>query len=395
MAVHEIKKNLYAVGVIDWNRRVFDELIHLPEGTSYNSYLIRGSEKTALIDSVYPPKTGELIENLKKLKVNKIDYIVSNHAEQDHSGSIPEVLKIYPEARVVTNQKCKEMLMDLLIIPDDRFIVIKDGEMLSLGSQTLQFIFAPWVHWPETMFTYIPEDKILFTCDFMGSHFATSELFANDEKRVYLLAKRYYAEVMMPFRMNIRKHMEKINSLTVEFIAPSHGPVYNRPKFILEAQADWASEEVKNIAIIPHTSMYGSTAKMVSHLVDALTERGVVVRPFDMTGEDAGNLAIALVDAATIIFATPTVLSGAHPNVIYAAFLTNALRPKTKFAGIIGSYSWGGKAVEQIKGILSSVKLEFFEPVLVKGYPREKDFNLLTQLAERIKESHIKCNARD
>jgi flavorubredoxin len=390
-----IKDKIFSVGAIDWNRRVFDELIHLPEGTSYDSYLIQGSEKTALIDTVYPPKTGELIENLRKLKVNRIDYIVSNHAEQDHSGAIPELLKLYPESKVVCNTKCKEMLIDLLLIPEDRFIVIKDGETLSLGDKTLQFIFAPWVHWPETMFTYIPEDKILFTCDFLGSHFATSELFARDEKKVYLLAKRYYAEVMMPFRVNIRKHLERIKSLSVEFIAPSHGPVYDAPEFIISAQTDWASEDVRNIAIIPYTSMYGSTQKMVSHLVDALTERGVEVRPFDMTGEDAGNLAIALVDAATIVFATPTVLSGAHPNVAYAAFLTNALRPKTKFAGIIGSYSWGGKAVEQIKGILSSVKLEFFEPVLVKGYPREKDFALLSELAQKIKESHIKCNAKD
>ncbi len=388
MALLKMKEKIYSVGAVDWNRRVFDELIHLPEGTSYNSYLIYGSEKTALIDTVYPPKTGELIENLKKLKINKIDYIISNHAEQDHSGAIPELLKIYPESRIVCNAKCKEMLIDLLLIPEDRFIVIKDGETLSLGGKTLQFIFAPWVHWPETMFTYIPEDKVLFTCDFLGSHFATSELFANDEKRVYMLAKRYYAEVMMPFRMNIRKHLEKIGSLAVEFIAPSHGPVYDRPKFILEAQADWASEDVKNIVIIPYTSMYGSTSKMVSYLIDALKERGVEVRPFDMTGEDAGNLAIALVDAATVIFATPTVLSGAHPNVVYAAFLTNALRPKTKFAGIIGSYSWGGKAVEQIRGILNNVKLDLFEPLLVKGYPKEQDLRDLDNLSEAIKDKH-------
>lgn len=395
MAVQKIKEKIYSVGAVDWNRRIFDELIHLPDGTSYNAYLIQGSEKTALIDTVYPPKTGELIENLKKLKVNRIDYVVSNHAEQDHSGAISDILKLYPEARVVCNTKCKEFLIDLLSITEDRFIVIKDGEALSLGDKTLQFIFAPWVHWPETMFTYIPEDKILFTCDFLGSHFATSELFAKDEKRVYLLAKRYYAEVMMPFRANIRKHLEKIKSIPVEFIAPSHGPVYDRPEFILNAQAEWASEEVRNLTIIPYTSMYGSTLKMVSHLTDALIEKKVEVRPFDMTGEDAGNFIIALVDAASIIFATPTILSSAHPNVIYAAFLTNALRPKTKFAGIIGSYSWGGKTVEQIKGILSSIKLEFFEPVLVKGLPRETDFDLLNQLAEKIRESHKRCNAKD
>ncbi|MCK4297707.1 MAG: MBL fold metallo-hydrolase, partial [Candidatus Marinimicrobia bacterium] len=150
MAIKKIRDDIYSVGAIDWGRRLFDELIPLPDGTSYNAYLIRGSEKIALIDTVDPAKENVLINNLKKLGISNIDYIIAHHAEQDHSGSIPKILEIYPNAKAVTNLKCKNMLMDLLLISEDRFIEVKDWETISLGNKTLQFVMTPWVHWPET-----------------------------------------------------------------------------------------------------------------------------------------------------------------------------------------------------------------------------------------------------
>ena len=388
MAVRVLKPGVYAVGAIDWHRRLFDELIPLPHGTSYNSYLIKGSEKTVLIDTVDPSKEYELLANLQKLDVEKIDYVVSNHAEQDHSGTIPRILELYPDAKVVTNAKCKEMLRDLLLIAEERFVTIKDRETLSLGDRTLEFILAPWVHWPETMFTYSREDKILFTCDFLGSHFAESNLFVNNDARVYEGAKRYYAEIMMPFRTSIKKHLEMIKGLDVEMIAPSHGLVYSSPDIILNACRDWVSDEVKNEVVIPYVSMHGSTEKMVNHLVDALIERGITVMPFNLTSADTGELAMSLIDAATIVIASPTVLVGPHPRVIYAASLVNALRPKLKFASIIGSYGWGGRMVEQITGMLSSLKLEMLEPVVVKGHPNDDVFKAIDHLADEILKRH-------
>ncbi|MBI5360967.1 MAG: FprA family A-type flavoprotein [Planctomycetes bacterium] len=388
MAVMQIKPNIYSVGAIDWNRRLFDELIPIPEGTSYNSYVIKGAEKTALIDAVDPSKESELIANLQKLGIKKIDYLVSNHAEQDHSGAIPSILKLYPDAKVVTNQKCKSMLMDLLLIPDEKFIVIADGQALSLGGKTLQFMLAPWVHWPETMFTCLPEDKILFTCDFFGSHKATSELFTSIDYNIYDSAKRYYAEIMMPFRTQIQKHIEKVRELNPEIIAPSHGPLYKKPEFIINAYADWVSDNVKNTVLVPYVSMHGSTAKMVEYLVGALMERGIAVKPFDLPKTDIGELAISLVDAATVVFAAPTVLFGAHPGVVYAAYLANAIHPKVKFASIIGSYGWAGKTVEQIKGLLPNIKAEFLEPVVIKGFPKEENFKALDRLADDILRKH-------
>ena len=386
--MRQLKANVYSVGAIDWDRRLFDELIPLPDGTSYNAYLIRGSEKTALLDTVDPTKTEVLIENLVKAGTERIDYVVAHHAEQDHSGGIPDVLLLYPDAKVVTNPKCKAMLIDLLNIGDDRFITIDDGETLSLGDRTLQFIYIPWVHWPETMGTYLQEDKIFFPCDFFGSHLATSSLFVGDEATVYEAAKRYYAEIMMPFRTTIKNNLEKIKDLQIDMIATSHGPVYDRPEFIINAYKDWVSDEVKNEVVLPFVSMHGSTRKMVEYFVDALIERGITVKQFDLPVTDIGKLAISLVDAATIILGSSTVLAGAHPVVGYAAVLTNALRPKAKFASIIGSYGWGGKMAEQLTGLISNLKVEILKPVIAKGYPKDDDFEALEVLADEILAKH-------
>jgi len=388
MSSRELKPKIHSLGAIDWDRRLFDELIPLPDGTSYNAYLIEGSEKTALLDTVDPAKEEELLSNLQKLGVAKIDHVVSHHGEQDHSGTIPMVLKHYPEAKVVTNPKCKSMLMDLLHIPEERFVTVEDGERLSLGDKTLEFIYTPWVHWPETLVTYLREDRILFSCDFFGSHLATSDLLVQDKGLVYESAKRYFAEIMMPFRAPIRKNLEKIKDLQIEMIAPSHGPVHDEPEFILDAYRDWVSDRVKNEVVLPFVSMHGSTRRMVDYFVDALMKRGIAVEPFNLTVTDIGELAMALVDAATIVIASPTVLAGPHPAAVYAAYLANALRPRTKFASVIGSYGWGGKMVEQITGMLTNLKVDLLEPVLVKGHPREEDFKSLDRLADDILRRH-------
>ncbi len=392
MKPREIKPKIYWVGAIDWDRRLFDALIPLPDGTSYNSYLIKGSEKTALIDTVDPTMKDVLINHLNQLGIKSIDYVVANHAEQDHSGTIPQVLEKYPQAKVIATPKCKGMLIDLLMIPEERFITVEDKETLSLGDKTLEFIYTPWVHWPETMSTYLREEKILFSCDFFGAHLATTDLYVTDEWQVYEAAKRYYAEIMMPFRTNIQKDLEKIKDYTIDLIAPSHGPIYDKPEFIMKAYYSWVVDAPKNIVVLPYVSMHGSTHKMVEYLVEALAQRGVTVKQFDLAAVDIGKLAMALVDAATVVIGVPTTLAGAHPGVAYAVFLTNALRPKLKFASIIGSYGWGGRTIEQLTGMLSNLKIELLEPVLTKGFPRETDFKALDNLAETIAGKHKENN---
>ncbi len=388
MTAREIKSGINWVGAIDWDRRMFDELIPLPNGTTYNAYLVKGSDKTALIDTVDSTKESELMNSLKQLGINKIDYVIANHAEQDHSGTIPVILDTYPDAKVVTNEKCKKFLIDLLLLPEDKFIVVKDNDEISLGDKRLKFIITPWVHWPETMVTYLVEDKILFSCDFLGSHLATSSLYAVEGENLLESAKRYYAEIMMPFKVSIKKNLEKISQLNIEMIAPSHGPIYKNPEFIINAYKEWVDDKVKNEVVIPYVSMHGTTERMINYFIDILVGKGITVKPFNLTKTDIGELAMALVDAATVIIGTPMVLSGAHPQAVYAAYLANALRPKTKFVSIIGSYGWGGKFIDQLKGMLGNLKVELLEPVVVKGYPRKDDFKALERLADEILKKH-------
>lgn len=386
MEMRKIVDGVFWAGATDWDRRLFDALIPLPNGTSYNAYLIKGSAKTALIDSVDPTKTDVLMARLAG--VERIDYIVAQHAEQDHSGAIPAVLEKYPDAKLLTSPKGRELLAMHIDVPVERITAVADGETLDLGGKTLEFLHTPWVHWPETISTYLREDKILFTCDLFGAHLATEELEENDENLVALASKRYYAEVMMPFRAIIRKHMARFEKLQVAKIAPSHGPIHPNPSFIVKCHDDWTSDRVSNTVIIAYVSMHGSTARMADYLAESLAKEGVGARLFNLAATDIGEYAMALVDAATIVFATPVVLTGAHPAVISAVFLTNALKPKLKFASILSSYGWGGKAVEQITSMLSGLKLEMLDQVSVKGRPLESDFAAIDGLAAAIAARH-------
>jgi flavorubredoxin len=386
MRMRQITENVHWLGAIDWDRRLFDSLIPLPDGTSYNAYLIQGSEKTVLIDTVDPPMAEVLMTQLEA--VPKIDFIVSQHAEGDHSGTIARVLEKYPEAKVVVTPKAKTMLMDLFTLPESVFVTVADKETLALGGKTLEFIHTPWVHWPETMVTYLQEDRILFTCDFYGAHIATSDLFVTDQGRVYEAAKRYFAEIMMPFGGVIQKNIAKLEGYDVRMIAPSHGQIYDEPAWIVEAYRDWVTGPSHNTVVIPFVSMHGSTRRMVDHLAAALVDRGVRVELFNLAVTDIGKLAIALVDAGTLIVATPTVLTGPHPLAAYATLLANALRPKAKFLSILGSYGWGGKTVETLAGMIPNLKVEVLDPVLCKGKPSPEVFEKLDQMAETIARKH-------
>lgn len=385
MKPEKITENVYSLRVNHFNRKLFDALIPLPEGTSYNSYLVKGSEKTALLDTTDPEKSGVLLDYLKG--VEKIDYLVAHHAEQDHSGTLPLLLERYPAAKVVTNPKCKDLLMTHLHIPADKFIEVKDGDTLSLGDRTLEFVYLPWVHWPETMGTFLREEGVLFSCDFFGAHLATGLLFS-EEHLIYEPMKRYFAEIMMPFRSNIKGHLEKLAKYDIKFICPSHGPVHANTKFVMDIYRDWAVSEPHNKAIVAYVSMHGSTYMLVNRLVSALQERGVCVEKLNLEDCDEGRLAMALVDAATVVIGTPMVLAGAHPKAVYAAHLANLLRPKTKFVSIIGSFGWGGKAVETLAGLISNLKVEVLKPVMVKGMPTEADLAQMDELAGLIAEKH-------
>ena len=387
MAKREITSGVFNVGAIDWQRRLFDELIPLPDGTSYNAYLIKGEEKTALIDTVDPEKENELFANLEEAGCKKIDYIIASHAEQDHSGTIPKVLERFPQAKVLANPKCKSFLSDLLHIEEGKFREIKEGERISLGGKTLEFIYTPWVHWPETMSTYLLEDKILFSCDFFGSHRATSETFVQDEYKTVEDAKRYYAEIMMPFRKMIAANLEKIAKKQISFIAPSHGPVYQNPDLIINAYKEWISDKTEKKIIIPYVSMHQSTKAIVDFLTDAFMKEKIKVLPLNLIGVDLGKLSMELVEARGILFAGPYVLAGLHPALVSAAYLTSILRPKAKLVSLVCSYGWGGRGKDQFKDLFKNLPCNLKEPLLIKGRPKKEDFELLKEFAHEISQN--------
>ncbi|NSW51893.1 MAG: FprA family A-type flavoprotein [Anaerolineae bacterium] len=374
------------LGVIDWDRTIFDSLIPLPQGTSYNSYLLKGSEKIVLLDTVEPGKAYILLNQLSN--IDHIDYIVSHHAEQDHSGTLPQVLERYPMATVLTSDKAKPMLLDLLQLPEDRIHVVKDGDTISLGDRTLKFYYTPWVHWPETMVSYLVEEKILFSCDFFGAHLATSNMFADVDPLVLESNKLYYSQIMMPLANFVKKNLDVVETLDIDMICPSHGPIYNKPRFVLDAYWQWVTGLPKNLVVIPYITMHHSTLHMVERLTAALGNLGVTVKPFNLETADTGQIALSLVDAATVILASPTLLGGPHPSMANIIAIAALLKPKAPFLGFIGSYGWANTTVRRVESMVEPLGKEWLPPVTHKGLPNEDTYAALDRLAETIAEKH-------
>lgn len=390
--VVEIVHGIFWVGAVDWYRRIFDGLIPLPYGTSYNAYLVVGRSKFALIDTVNPGFENVLMKKIEQIvKPEKIDYVIMNHAEPDHAGGIPEALSRAKNARLVTTRKGAEMAGVFYGVPSERVIVVKDGDTLDLGGKTLKFIDAPWLHWPETMFTFCREDGVLFSCDFFGSHMASDRLF-DDEVGDILLpeAKRYYADIVMPFPQFVLKALDKVKGMDIRMIAPSHGPVYRNPKKIIKAYERWALGPLEPKALVIYVSMWGNTETLAKTIVDAISTEGVEAVPYDMLAADISHVTKDLVDASAVVVGSPTLLGGIHPLVGTMVGLIKGLRPRVRLAAIFGSYGWGGGAIEQIKNILQSAGFEIVDILKVRGRPKDEDLgkaaNLGKLVAQRVEE---------
>lgn len=388
MSVKEIKNNIFYCGLNHRERKFFDELVPLPKGTTYNSYFIKGEKYNVIIDTMYPQKIDEYLQNLENAGIDRIDYIVANHGEQDHSGALPKMLKKFPNAKILTSPKCKELIQEMLFVEENKFEIVQDGEEFSLGDKTLKFIYAPWVHWPDTMFTYIKEDKMMFTCDFLGSHLPFENLFADESCELLNAAKRYYAEIMMPFRNFCKKYTQMLKNMDIDMILTSHGPIYKNPEFILKAYEDWSSDDCKNKVVMPYVSMYESTKEMIDYLCEKLSEKGISAEPFNVVDEDLGKLAMELVDACTVVFGSSMVLAGPHPAAVTAAYMAGILRPKLKYAAFVGSYGWGGVLTDKLEQALSPIKCEKLSNVIFKGKPNKEAFEKLDNLADEIYQKH-------
>lgn len=379
----QIIENVFFCGLPDKNRKLFDQLVPLPQGTTYNAYVVKGSEKVALIDTMYEKLRSEFVDMIAASGL-KIDYIISNHAEPDHSGSIGALLEKFPQAVVYASPKCAENLKNMLHIPEAKIKVVSEGEELPLGGKTLRFMITPWVHWPDTMFTYLVEDKLLFSCDFFGAHYTKNDLWADCTSGLAEAAKRYYAEIMMPFRNFCVKYLKMVKALEPKMILPSHGPVYDHPEFILNLYEDWTSERVAKKILLPYVSMYDNTREMVDYLENILQAEGVTVVKADLIEADEGEIAMELIDAAGVVFGTSMVLTGPHPKTVYAAYLINILRPKIKFYTVVGSFGWGGNLTAPVDAMFTLTKPEKLDGVIVKGKPRVEDFKALDNLANTL-----------
>jgi flavorubredoxin len=306
-----------------------------------------------------------------------------NHAEPDHAGSIPFLMPINTKAKLVTSLRGAKMAQTFYRVPQERIIAVNDQQRIALGGKTLQFIEAPMLHWPETMFTYVEEDRILFPCDFFGSHLSRG-MFDDEVEDLLVYAQRYFGEIMMPYSPMAKRALEKIRDLKIDVIAPSHGPIYRNPERIMEVYRKWASGETKQKAIIVYVTMWNSTEKMIQPMVETLMAEGIEVATYNLAVADIGDVAKDLVDSRAIVLGAPTVLAGAHPLAVYATYLVKALRPPLKFGVILSSFGWAGGTVKHVQEILGQTKMEIVGTVEINGPPSETDTKNVLQLGKDL-----------
>jgi len=371
----KVLENVFWVGAVDWNVRNFHGFTYSTHrGTTYNAYLIV-DDKTALIDSVYGPFASEMIERIKAVvDLSKIDYLVANHVETDHSGAISEILKLAPKTKLLGTARCKEGLQKHYF-GDWDFQVVKTGDEVKLGKRTLRFIEAPMLHWPDSMFTYVEKDALLLPNDAFGQHLATSKRFDDevDEKILMDEAAKYYANILWPFNQLILRKIDEIQKmgLKINMIAPSHGIVWrSNPGKIVEAYVRWSKGEAKGRILVVYDTMWNSTEKMAKAMIEGISSEGVETMLFRLPFSDRGDILKELLDAKGILIGSSTINNGVLPTV--APFLEElqGLRPKNKVAAAFGSYGWGGGAVKTIEEKLKNAGIEIVAPALtVKWVP--------------------------
>ncbi len=375
----EISDNVFAVGVKDRNLRMFDAFVPLPHGTTYNSYLVKGTDKTALIDTVGPGFASELVEKVSQLTdLAALDYVIMNHAEPDHGTAITEIMK-RSRATLITSEKGAALAARYYGAPQERIQVVADGATVDLGGKTLRFVSTPWLHWPETMMTYIPENRLLFSCDFFGAH-APDGVYDDEIPEIISLAKGYFGEIMMPLRSFCKRGMEAVSKLDIERIAPSHGPVYKNPGQIIEAYRKWVAGETEPKAIIFYASTWGSIELMALSMMDTLLEQGITARLYNLATFDMGHFTEELVDSRAVVICSPTILTGFHPLVTNIMNIIKLLKPPLKYGVVLNTYGWSKGASKHGLEFLESAKIESVGALEVYGPPQDEDYQKIAEL---------------
>ncbi|MGF3521568.1 MAG: FprA family A-type flavoprotein [Candidatus Bathyarchaeia archaeon] len=383
-----LAEGVYWVGVVDWNIRDFHGYT-TKRGTTYNAYLIQ-DEKTVLVDTVKHTFCAEFLSNIEKLvDPEKIDYIVVNHVEMDHSSSLPTVARQAKNATVVSSERGKDAIIEHYG-SDFKIQTVKTGDELKIGKRTLKFVEAPMLHWPDSMFTYLVEDKILMSNDAFGQHLASSKRFDDEVDEHVLMeeAATYYANILMALGSLISRKIQEIVQLGISpaIIAPSHGVIWrSKPEKIIKAYSDWSAGLSKTKAVIVYDTMWGSTDKMARAIAEGVASQGVEVKVLKLRASDNTEALTEILDAKAVIVGSPTINNGVFPTL--GSFLTyvTGLKPKDKLWCFFGSFGWGGGAVRGMTEIAKKAGFQVYEPgIEVKYIPDREDLKKCSELGSKI-----------
>jgi flavorubredoxin len=369
----EILKDIYWVGAVDWNVRNFHGHTYTTKrGTTYNAYIFM-DDKITLVDTVFGPFAAELIERIREITApEKIENIIVNHVETDHSGALPAILQLCPKAKLFGTKKCQEGLAKHYYGTWD-FQVVKTGDKLKLGKRTLTFLEAPMLHWPDSMFTYCPEEALLLPNDAFGQHYATSERFDDQVNPAELMdeAAKYYGNILWPLSPLVLKKIEEVQKLNIpiKMIAPSHGIIWRKePGKIVNAYVSWAKNETIRKVVVVYETMWGATEKMARKIVEGLTEAGVKAKLFDITQADRTEVIKEMLDAKGFIIGSSTHDNDMLTSIVSFLEFIKGLKPARRIAAAFGSYGWAGGAVKAIENILQATGIEIIQPALSVQY---------------------------
>ena len=388
MISNEIREDIYWVGGIDWDIRNFHGYL-TQRGTTYNAYLIL-DKKVVLVDTVKHYLFDEMLDSIGKIiNPGKIDYILSNHVEMDHSGSISKILELSPNAKVITSTQGEKGLRRHYK-KEWNFNVVKSGDTLSIGKRTLNFYHTPMVHWPDSMVTYIPEEKILLSNDAFGQHVASSERF-DDEIGWEILreeAAKYYGNIVMPYGDQVKKALGSLSQLNIDLICTGHGLIWRSYiSKILEEYTKWANYDTKDKALIVYDSMWGSTEKIAYALQEGIGNVGLPVTMRNLKSNHISDIITDVTYSKLILIGSPTLNNGMLPSM--GAFLTyiKGLRPRKRIGFAFGSFGWGGQAVREIEEVMQELKWDIpKESISFKYIPSNNELEAVKEIGKSLGE---------
>ena len=356
----KVKEDIFWVGALDFDIRTFDVVMYTEYGTTYNSYVVKGSEKTVLIEAAKGKFFEEHLERLNDITTpEKIDYLVVNHTEPDHTGSIEKLLDINPNMTIIGSAFAIKFLKEITN-KDFKSKIVKDGEEISLGNKTLTFLSVPFLHWPDSMYTYIKEDKTLFTCDSFGCHYCDEKVFNDLIEGDFLDAYKYYFDCIMgPFKDYIKNALDKIKDLEIETICPGHGPVLRTDieKYV-KYYEEWCKNDKIDEIVVGYVSSYGYTKVLAEEVSRGVEASGIKAKLYDLETADKEEVLSNIGVAKGLLIGTPTIADDTLPPIWNILVSLNANVHKGLKAGVFGSYGWNGAGITNVEGRFKQLKFK-------------------------------------